>query len=158
MDQTDWRLWIAVRLGRSPPPVHPDGRRENDAISFAVTRRIPFFGTMPPGKYEPFPAEDTQMCDLGDIWLCNFEEKRVSRTEITTSLVFDATRKRFRIRVSQDYETQDKIESRYSDADAYFANHPEYRDKARKAIKDHTAKNSKQVKRMKAALTRIKNL
>jgi hypothetical protein len=93
-----------------------------------------------------------------DIWLCTFHEKRVSRTEIATSLVFGPKNSRFLIRVSQDYETQAKIESRYEDADAYFADHPEYRDKAREAINDHIAKNPEHEKAMNAALARMKNL
>jgi hypothetical protein len=98
------------------------------------------------------------MGDPNDIWLCTFHEERPSRTEIGTSLVFDPKNKRFRIRVSQDYETQAKIEFSYSDADAYLAHHPEYRDMSREAINGHIANNPEHEKAMKAALARMKNL
>ncbi len=98
------------------------------------------------------------MGDPNDIWLCTFHSERVSRTEIDTSLVFDPRNNRFRVRVSQDYETQAKIEFSYSDADAYLAGHPEHQDKAREAINNHMAKNPEHEKAMKAALARMKNL
>jgi|GEM_PF-4501063 len=98
------------------------------------------------------------MSDPNDVWLCTFDEKRASRTEINTSLVFDPKHNRFRIRVSQDYETQAKIEFRYEDAFAYLADHPEYWDKAREAINDHIAKNPEHEKAMNAVLPRLKNL
>jgi hypothetical protein len=98
------------------------------------------------------------MGDPNDVWLCTFHEETASRTQIDTSLVFDQKNNRFRIRVSQDYETQAKIEFRYEDADAYLAHHPEYRDKARAAINDHIANNPAHEKAMNAALARMKNL
>ncbi len=98
------------------------------------------------------------MGDQNDIWLCTFHSERVSRTEIDTSLVFDPRSNRFRVRVSQDYETQAKIEFSYSDADAYLAGHPEHQDKAREAVNDHMAKNPEHEKAMKVALARMKNL
>jgi hypothetical protein len=98
------------------------------------------------------------MGDPNDIWLCTFREERVSRTAISTSLVFDPKNKRFRVRVSQDYETQAKIEFRYLDADTYLADQPEYRDTAREAIKDHIADNPAHAKAMNSALARMKNL
>lgn len=98
------------------------------------------------------------MGDPHDIWLCTFKAERVNRTEITTSLLFDPRNNRFRIRVSQDFETQAKIEFSYFDADAYFASHPEYQKKAREGINDHIAKNPQHGRAMKAALTRMKGL
>ena len=98
------------------------------------------------------------MGNPNDVWLCSFRTERQSRTEIDTSLVFDPKNNRFQIRVSQDYETQAKIEFSYSDADAYFAAHQDDREKARKAINDHIATNPKHEKGMSLALARIKNL
>jgi hypothetical protein len=72
--------------------------------------------------------------------------------------VFDPRSNGFRVRVSQDYETQAKIEFNYSDADAYLAGHPEHQEKAKEAINAHMAKNPKHAKAMKAALARMKNL
>lgn len=93
-----------------------------------------------------------------DILLCTFEEKRQSRMEIDTSLVFDPRSKVFQIRVSQDYETQAKISVYYSDADEYFAKHPEHREKARQTINGCMAENPEHATAMKAALARLKNL
>jgi hypothetical protein len=109
-------------------------------------------------KVGPFPSEDSQMGNPNDIWMCTFHSERVSRTEIDTSLVFDPRSNTFQVRVSQDYETQAKIECSYSEAEAYLAGHPEHRRKAWEAINDHMAKNSEHEKTMKAALARMKNL
>src|SRR4051812_16689538 len=98
------------------------------------------------------------MGNPNDVWLCTFRTERKSRTEIDTSLVFDPKYNRFQIRVSQDYETQAKIETNYSDADAYFATHQDDRDRAREAINDHMVKNPEHEKGMRAALARMKNL
>ena len=98
------------------------------------------------------------MDDPNDIWLCTFQEERRSRTEIDASLVFDPKNNRFRVRVTQDYETQAKILFNYSDADAYLAGHPDYREKARNAINGHMANNPEHEKGMRAALARMKNL
>ena len=96
------------------------------------------------------------MSDPNEIHLCTFQPKRVSRTEIEYSLVFKD--KSFQIQVSQDYETQAKIEFSYSDADMYLAGHLEYRDKAKQAVSDCIAKNPDHAKAMKAALAQMKNL
>jgi len=98
------------------------------------------------------------MSNPNDVWLCTFRTERQSRTEIETSLVFDTKYKRFQIRVSQDYETQAKIEFSYSDADAYFATHQDDREMAKKAINDHMATTPKYEKEMSSALARIKSL
>jgi hypothetical protein len=99
-----------------------------------------------------------RMGNPNDVWLCAFRTKRQSRTEIDTSLVFDTKQNKFQIRVSQDYETQAKIESSYSDVDAYLAAHKDDREMAMQAISDHLATNPKYKKEMRSALARIKSL
>jgi hypothetical protein len=98
------------------------------------------------------------MGNPNDVWLYTVHTERKNRTEIDTSLVFDPKNDKFQIRFSQDYETQAKIETYYSDADAYFATHQDYREKAREAINDNMAKNPQHEKGMRAALARMKNL
>ncbi len=108
-----------------------------------------------PGARTTFEQEDTQ---VSDIYLYRFEQKNQSRTEITTSLVFDVRSNMFRIRISQDYETQAKIERTYlegSDLAAYLAEHPEHRDKARQSIDDHIAEHPEHKKAMKAAMAQM---
>lgn len=77
---------------------------------------------------------------------------------MTNSLVFNSRSKEFRVRISQDYETQAKIETRYTDADAYLAEHPEYQDTAKGAIREHIANEPEHEEAMRAALRRMKNL
>jgi hypothetical protein len=96
------------------------------------------------------------MDDRNDVWLCTFHSERASRNVIDTALVYDARNNRFRVRVSQDYETQAKIEFSY--ADAYLAGHPEHQEQAREAINDHIAENAEHRKGMKAALAQMKSL
>lgn len=98
------------------------------------------------------------MSDENDIWLCTFESKKESRTEKDLSLLFNLRNNRFQIRVSQDYDTQSQIGNRFLDADDYFAEHPEHRDTAMKAIADYLATNSAHDNAMKAAMSRMKSL
>lgn len=93
--------------------------------------------------------------DNHDIYLCTFESRRQSRTEISLSLVFKPRDKKFQIRHSQDYETQAKIEFSYSNADEYLTEHPEYHDNARKAISNYSGEHEKAIK---AAMARLKSL
>ncbi len=95
---------------------------------------------------------------MHDVYLYTFDERRQSRCEFTTSLVFNTRSDSFRIRTSQDYETQAKIEHSYlegSEMDAYLARHPEHRDEARKAIEKHLAEHLEHGKAMKAAMARM---
>ena len=64
---------------------------------------------------------------------------------------------RLRIRWSQDYETQAKIERGYEadDVDAYFAKNPEQLKKAMQAVSQYLAKNAKRPKAIDVALTRF---
>jgi hypothetical protein len=98
---------------------------------------------------------------MHDVYLYTYDERRQSRCEFTTSLVFNTRSNRFRIRISQDYDTQAKIEHSYleaDEADAYLAQHPEHRDRARRAIDNHIAEHPEHEKAMKAAMALMKNL
>lgn len=95
---------------------------------------------------------------MHDVYLHTFEETRHSRCEFTTSLVFNTRSNSFRIRRSQDYETQAKIEHVYlegSERDAYLAQHPEHRDGARSAIEAHLKEHPEHEKAMKGAMARM---
>lgn len=92
---------------------------------------------------------------MNELYLCTLHEERHSRCEYTTSLVFDTRSKVFKIRTSQDYETQAKIHHAYQDVKSYLAEHPEHRDTVRDAIATYTEKNPEHETAMKTALTRM---
>lgn len=98
------------------------------------------------------------MSDSSDMFLCTFTSEKKSRTEINAALVFNPELSAFRIRVSQGYENQAKIEVRYLNADLYLADHPGNQELAKRAIDSHIAANPEQAKPMKAALARMKSL
>lgn len=98
---------------------------------------------------------------MHDVYLYTFDERRESRCEFTTALVFNTRSNSFRTRTSQDYETQAKIEHSYreeSETDAYLARYPEHRDGARNAIEKHLEEHPEHEQAMRAALARLKNL
>ena len=95
---------------------------------------------------------------MHDVYLYTFEQTNQSRCEFTTSLVFNTRSNSFRIRKSQDYDTQAKIDHRYldgGDQDAYLAEHREHRDNAKSAIEAHLKIHPEHEKVMKAAMARL---
>jgi hypothetical protein len=94
------------------------------------------------------------------MFTCTPSKKRQSRCELTTSLVFNTRTNSFRIRTSQDYETQAKIEHSYlegSKVDDYLGRHSEHRDGATNAIEKHLEEHPEHEQAMSAALARLKN-
>ena len=99
-----------------------------------------------------------EITDQNETWICTFDSQPVSRTVIDTSLALDLRNSRFKIRISQDYETQEKIESRFENADEYLADHPEYRDKTIEAITNHMAEYLEYSKAVRVAISRLKTI